>query len=182
MSAALSKIDIAELALKFGYPAKRVGAVDTVESNGNGFSLKTGRIIIQFEPSWFKRNKNDWLKDTKNTLWQSNRVSDQTEEWKAFNSAFASDPNAAMKSTSIGRMQVMGFHYKLLGFNTVGAMWDFAKQSEKNQLELGLRFISKNPKLDKAIKTGDAKTFAYYYNGENYRQFKYDTRLISAGF
>lgn len=182
MGKKITNQDYERLALKYGYPLKRIRAVDIIESNGNGFSEKTGRLIIQFEPSWFKRNKIDWQKDTKNTFWQANKVSNQTEEWKAFNSAFASDQNAAMKSTSIGRMQVMGFHYKLLGFSTVGAMWDFAKEGESNQLELGLIFIKKNPKLHNAMLTGNAAKFAYSYNGELYKKYDYDNKLIKAGF
>lgn len=168
-------------ACKGGYPFSNLNAVIKVESPGYGFSKTTGKILIQFEPSWFKRHKKDWITDTKNKIWQGNKVEDQTKEWLAFNSAYASDPNAAMKSTSIGLMQVMGFHYKLLGFKTVGEMWDYAKVSEANQLDLGIRFIKKNPKLDKALKDGDAKTFAYYYNGEQYEKFNYDNRLIAAG-
>lgn len=181
----MSKIttsQIADLACKHGYTFARLNAVVKVESGGIGFDPKTGKIIIQFEPHWFKRKNTDWIKDTKNTTWQVNKVDGQAKEWSAFNSAFASDPNAAMESTSIGLMQVMGFHYKTLGFKTVGAMWDFAKISEANQLELAIRFIKSIPKLDKALKSGDAATFAYYYNGSGYKQFNYDTRLKAAGF
>lgn len=176
----ITKDQIAQLATSSGYTYNNFNAVVEVESNGNGFNTD-GKIIIQFEPSWFKRNKADWLKDTKNITWQSNKVENQTREWIAFNSAFASDPIAAMKSTSIGMPQIMGFHYRLLGFKTVGDMWDFAKVSEYNQLVLMVRFIKANPKLDRALKTGDAATFAYYYNGEQYKKYKYDTRLIAAG-
>ena len=177
----LTKSEIAELATKNGYTYGNLNSVVKVESGGIGFATDTGKIIIQFEPSWFKRNKLNWKNDTKNITWQTNGVENQSAEWKAFNSAFASSPVAAMKSTSIGLMQVMGFHYKLLGFKTVGEMWDFAKLSERNQLELAIRFIKSNKKLDNALKMGDAATFAYYYNGSQYKKYKYDTRLIAAG-
>lgn len=173
----LTQQQIKDLAAKYALTYAQLRAVIGVESGGFGFSAKTGKIIIQFETSWFKRNKADWIKDTKNTFWQSNGVGDQTEEWKAFNSAFLSDSQAAMKSTSIGLMQVMGFHWKFLGFKNVGAMWDFAKESEANQLELGLKFISSNPKMLKALQTNDWAKFAYYYNGEQYKKYNYDTRL-----
>lgn len=176
----LTTEQIKALAAKYGLTYAQLRAVIGVESGGIGFSATTGKIIIQFEPSWFKRNKADWKKDTKNVTWQTNGVENQTEEWRAFNSAFASDANAAMKSTSVGLMQVMGFHWKLLGFKDVGAMWDFTKESEANQLELGLKFISSNPKMLKALKTNDWATFSYYYNGEQYRKFNYDTRLKAA--
>lgn len=172
--------EIAEVAAAAGYTFKRLNAFVKVESGGVGF--KDGKLVIQFEPSWFKRKKSDWKKDTKNVFWQANGVENQAQEWKAFNSAFASNPDAAMQSTSIGLMQVMGFHFKSLGFKTVGEMWDFAKVSERNQLELAIRFIKNIPALDRAIKTGNAKVAAYYYNGEQYAKYNYDTRLIEAGF
>lgn len=177
----LTKEQIQSIATKNGYTFNNLNAVVKVESGGVGFDPRTGKIIIQFEPSWFKRHKKDWQADLKNMTWQSNKVEDQSKEWKAFNSAFASDANSAMKSTSIGLMQVMGFHWKLLGFKSVGEMWDFAKVSEANQLEIAIRFIKSNKKLDLALRTGDAATFAYHYNGELYKKYNYDSRLIAAG-
>lgn len=172
----LTKAQIVALAAVNGYTYDNLNAVIKVESGGIGFAAD-GRIIIQFEPSWFKR-KSPY---TPSGLWYQNGVERQAAEWKAFNDAFAKNPNAAMESTSIGLMQVMGFHYKLLGFKSVGAMWDFAKVSEANQLELAIRFIKSNKKLDTSLKNGDAATFAYYYNGSQYKKYKYDTRLIAAG-
>lgn len=173
----LTKQDITELALHNGYTYDNLNAVIKVESGGIGFASDTGKIIIQFEPSWFKR-KSPY---TPSGNWSLNKVEKQSSEWKAFNDAYSKNPNAAMESTSIGMMQVMGFHYRTLGFKTVGEMWDHAKVSERNQVEQAIRFINSIPKLDKALKQGDAATFAYYYNGSGYKQFKYDTRLIAAG-
>lgn len=172
----ITKLQIQALAAANGYTYNNLNAVVKVESGGIGFAAD-GKIIIQFEPTWFKR-KSPY---TPSGLWSQNGVERQAAEWKAFNDAFAKDPNAAMESTSIGLMQVMGFHYKLLGFKSVGAMWDYARVSEANQLELAIRFIKSNKKLDAALKNGDAATFAYYYNGSQYKKFKYDTRLIAAG-
>lgn len=172
----LLNVQIADLAKANGYTYENLKAVISVESGGIGFAAD-GKLIIQFEPSWFKR-KSPY---TPSGLWSQNGVERQSAEWKAFNDAFAKNPNAAMESTSIGLMQVMGFHYKLLGFKTVGEMWDYAKVSERNQLDLAIRFIKSNKKLDNALKNGDAATFAYYYNGSKYKKYKYDTRLIWAG-
>ena len=173
----LTKEQVSALAVKNGYTYNNLNAVIKVESGGVGFATDTGKIIIQFEPSWFKR-KSPYTPSGK---WSLNKVESQSKEWIAFNDAFKLNPNAAMESTSIGLMQVMGFHYKTLGFKTVGEMWDFAKVSEANQLEIAIRFIKSIPKLDKALKQGDAETFAFYYNGSQYKKFNYDKRLIDAG-
>lgn len=180
MDKKLTDRQLYDLASAYDYDYRALKAIIEVESGHQGFSPITGKLIIQFEPAWFKRFKKDWQADTKNTTWQANKVADQTREWEAFNSAFASSPNAAMKSASIGLMQVMGFHYASIGFKTVGQMWDFAKQSEMNQVELALRFIKKSPPLDRALKAKDWPKVAYYYNGEGYISFNYDTRLACA--
>lgn len=172
----LIKEQIESLAKANGYEYKALNAVIKVESGGIGFAKDTGKIIIQFEPSWFKR-KSPYTPSGK---WSLNGVERQSQEWIAFNDAFKLNPNAAMESTSIGLMQVMGFHYKSLGFKTVGEMWDYAKISEANQLDLAIKFIKLNPKLDKALKEKDWATFAYYYNGSQYKKFNYDTRLAAA--
>lgn len=168
--------DFIELSKEFGISFAQIKAVDSVESGGRGFDKSNGKIIIQFEPRWFKR-KSPY---TPSGLWSLNKVERQAQEWIAFNDAFRKDANSAMESTSIGRMQVMGFHWKLLGFCSVGEMWDYAKISEINQMRLGLKFIKSNTKMFNALKNNDWRTFAYYYNGSQYERFNYHTRLEKA--
>lgn len=163
------------LAEDFNLPLSSIKAIDSVESNGEGFDPKTGKIKIQFEPGYFKRISKLIL-----GLWSLNKVDVQVKEWEAFNDAFKKNPNAAMESTSIGRMQVMGEHWKRLGFSSVGEMWDFAKISETNQLWLGLKFIQTDAKLFKAVKNKDWKTVAYLYNGPKYWIKGYDKKLATA--
>ena len=172
----LTRQDIEAMAKKNGYEYAVLKAIIDVESGGVGFDQATGKLIIQFEPTWFKR-KSPY---TPSGLWSLNKVERQAKEWLAFNNAFSLNPEAAMESTSIGMMQVMGFHYKSLGFNKVGDMWDYAKVSEANQVELALRFIALNPILVKAIQIKDFRTVAFYYNGSGYEKFNYHTRLGSA--
>lgn len=172
----ISELEFSELAKEFGLTEAKIKTVDSVESGGKGFDDVTSKIIIQFEPTWFKR-KSPYTPSGK---WSLNKVEVQSKEWLSFNDAFSKNQDAAMESTSIGRMQVMGFHWKGLGFKSVGAMWDFAKKSEANQLRLGLMFIATNKKMFAALKNGDWNTFAYYYNGEKYKDFKYDTKLKTA--
>jgi len=182
MSKKITDDQVRELGAKYGLTYARVKMIMEVEGAGKGFSDVTGKILIQFEPAWFKRLYTEWMNNQ--GTWINNGVRSQPEEWKAFNDAFSKDPEAAMKATSIGNMQVMGFHYKSLGFKTVGEMWDFAKESEANQLELGLRFIKQYPKLYKAVLELDYYHIAYYYNGAGFmelakreRSVPYDKRL-----
>ena len=159
------------LAKEFVISISKVKAIDFVESNGLGFI--NGKIVIQFEPHYFKR-----ISRLSTGLWASNKVERQTKEWQAFNDAFKKNPTAAMEATSIGRMQVMGKHWKRLGFKSVGDMWDFAKDSETNQLWLGLKFIETDRALFKAVKDWNTKEVARRYNGKNYWILGYDKKLV----
>lgn len=167
--------DVETLAKLHGYEFAALQAIIDVESGGHGFS-EDGKIIIQFEPSWFKR-KSPY---TPSGAWTLNKVERQSQEWLAFNDAFQKDPTAAMLSTSIGLMQVMGFNFDITGFDTVNQFWDYCKESEANQIEAALRFIKSIPKLAAGLKRLDWKTVAFYYNGAAYRKFNYDTRLGAA--
>lgn len=134
-----------------------------VESGGKGFSTD-GKIIIQFEPSWFKRK----APYAPSGVWSVNKVDRQLQEWIAFNNAFKINPNAAMESTSIGLGQIMGFHYKRLGYATVGAMWDDAKKSEARQIWQMAEFIRMNNPLLRALKDKNWHMVAVNYNGSGY--------------
>jgi hypothetical protein len=174
----ITQQQIIEIARAHGFEYAALRAVIMVEGSGRGFDTETGKILIQFEPAWYR--KIDALDGfSGHGVWEENKVEKQPGEWKAFNDAFGKDKDAAMQATSWGMMQVMGFHYKDLGFDSVGAMVDFAKVSEANQVELGVRFIKKSVRLTDALRTHDWKTFAYYYNGKNYQQNNYDVRLAT---
>ena len=135
-----------------------------VESGGKGFDSATGKILIQFEPAWFRKMANF----APTGAWSVNGVERQAKEWAAFNNAFAIDREAAMKSTSIGLPQIMGFHWKRLGYANVGAMWDDFKVSEENQIKALEKFIMTDPRLLKAFEEKDWHMMAYIYNGSGY--------------
>lgn len=163
----LTQQDIKELASEYSIELPSLQAFIEVESGGRGFDKNTGKIIIQFEPHYFRRNE----PQAPNTgIWNTNKIDIQSREWVAFNDAFKISPDSAMKSTSIGLMQVMGQNYKDLGFKTVGEMWDFGKKSERNQVELGLLFIKNNKTLYKALQEKNWHLVAYYYNGSKYKE------------
>jgi hypothetical protein len=132
-----------------------------VESGGKGFDTKTGKLIIQFEPIPFF-NRTQMLID--------NKVDVQSKEWDAFNRAFAQNRNAAMESTSIGLPQIMGFHWKRLGYSSVGAMWDEFKAGLVNQICALIKFIETDKLLLKAFNEKDWHKMAYFYNGAGYAE------------
>ncbi len=136
------------------------------ESGGKGFDAKTGKILIQFEPVWFKRKE----PYAPSGAWSINKVEVQSKEWKAFNDAFKIDKESAMESTSIGLPQIMSFHWKRLGFDSVGAMWDYFKQGELAQIKALIKFIETDKRLLKAMIEKDWHMIAYIYNGAGYAE------------
>lgn len=161
----VTDIQIATAACSVGLTWAHLKAFDEVESGGKGFA-PDGRILIQFEPVWFRRHE-PYAPSGK---WSVNKVDVQSKEWEAFNDAWKIDPDSAMKSTSIGRPQIMGFHYARLGYATVGEMWDDFKRGEYHQIKALARFIETDRKLLAAIKAQDWHTVARIYNGSAYRE------------
>lgn len=138
----------------------------SVETGGQGFDTKTGKILIQFEPVWFKKQ----APYAPSGLWSVNKVDVQVKEWLAFNDAFAKDADAAMQATSIGLGQIMGFHFNRLGYKTVGAMWDDAKKGIEQQVKQLVTFILTDDKLRYAISHHNWTDVAEIYNGKGFRE------------
>lgn len=158
----LTKLQIKEIAEKYGLTYAQLMAFIEVESGGNGFI--NGRLVIQFEPSWFKR----YAPFAPSGLWSINKVENQEKEYKAFSDAFAKNKTAAMMSTSIGLPQIMGFHYGTLGYKTVDAMWDDFKKGEYQQVVGLCKFVRSNLKLYNALKLSNWHLVAVNYNGSGY--------------
>lgn len=156
---------IKEISNQFSFDWRVIAAFIEVETGGKGFN-SDGKIMIQFEPSWFKR----YVPNAPAGVWSTNKVDVQSKEWEAFNNAFAINKEAAMLSTSIGLGQIMGFHYKRLGYKTVGEMWDDAKKGIDRQIWQICEFIRTDNKLKDAIKRKDWHMIATIYNGANYLQ------------
>lgn len=158
------KLIIKLIACQFKLEPAALAAFIEVESGGKGFG-NDGKILIQFEPHWMKRI----APYTPSGKWSVNKVDVQSKEWEAFNDAFKKNPDAAMQSTSIGLGQIMGFHYKRLGYKSVGEMWDGAKKGLERQVWQIAQFIRTDNRLWNALKVGDWHTVATIYNGAGYQ-------------
>lgn len=135
------------------------------ETGGKGFN-DDGKIIIQFEPSWFKK----LAPYQPSGLWSLNKVDVQSKEWLAFNSAFSEDPTHAMQATSIGLGQIMGFQWSTLDYPSVNAMWDDAKKGLDRQIWQVCKLIASNPRLLKALNEHNWDVVASIYNGAKYKE------------
>jgi hypothetical protein len=167
----LTEEQIREKALEFGYDYAAIRAVIDNESAGRGFDPATGKLLIRFEPAVFKRYTGKLI----------NTQEGQAYEWQAFENASKLDKLHALMSTSWGLGQLMGFNFKACGYTSAEQMVENFSAGEDRQLHGMLCFIKSNKRLDEALKALDWKTFAYYYNGPNYRINRYDSRL-EAGY
>lgn len=152
-------------AKRIGVEKEALAAFVRVESGGKGFNTD-GKLIIQFEPVWFRKT----APYAPSGAWSQNGVERQSKEWIAFNEAFGLNPDAAMKSTSIGLGQVMGFNHLRIGYKTVGEMWDDAKKGEHRQIYQMAEFIKTDRRLINALKEKNWHLVATYYNGAKYRE------------
>lgn len=162
--------EIITLARGFHVEPKALHAVMLVESSGEGFNAD-GTIKIQFEPTWFRKYTGVVV---------ANGVGLQHEEYEAFQKAFSINSDAALKSTSWGLAQLMGFNFKQAGYSSPEEMVADFKEEEINQVKGMLNFISADYAMFKALQLKDWAGFAKHYNGPLYKDFKYDTRLAAA--
>lgn len=162
----IQRLAIQDQAQRIGVEPEALAAFIDVESGGNGFDPTTGKIMIQFEPIWFRKLE-PYAPSGK---WSVNGVDRQAKEWEAFNNAFTIKKDSAMMATSIGIGQVLGLHWKRLGYNSVDEMWDDAKRGEDRQIFQMAEYIRTDPVLIDALRRKDWHTVATRYNGARYKE------------
>jgi hypothetical protein len=171
--------ELQEFADKLGASLKQIKAVALVESSGGGFT-DTGRPKILFERHYFWRltggrfGASAWSQPTGGGY--------DGDSWSKLCLAACQDPAAAFGSCSWGKFQIMGAHWKALGYPTVlDFVWElsrteaahydaFARFIEANNLTMALRRIDGNP--------ANCLAFARGYNGKGQRG--YDGRIAAA--
>lgn len=159
----LTKAQITTIAASIGVNYASLMAFISVESGGVGFI--NGKIVLQFEPRWFKKK----APFAPSGLWSLNKVENQVKEYQAFSQAFHINKDAAMQATSWGLGQIMGFHYARLGYKTVDEMVEDFKKGEYQQVVGIAKFISTDQSLLKALRLNNWHKVAVLYNGAGYK-------------
>ena len=182
----LTENDYTNFAAKYGVEVAATKAVREVEASKGGY-FTNGNIKILFEGHVFwKRlksqgvNPNNHIKGNENILhgswtkkYYGQNQDARMEKAKRINQV------AAMESASYGLFQVMGYHWKSLGFDSVFQFVEYLEFNEANQLDVFGRFLVKNNLL-KHLKAKDWAKFAYGYNGSGYKANNYDTKMAAA--
>lgn len=169
-----------DAAKDLGVEVAAIKAVDEVESRGAGF-LKDGHVKILFERHKFHEFTHGKYDLSHPNI--SNPVpggyGPTSAQYARFSKAFALNPQAAMKSASWGRFQIMGFNYKSAGFTAIDAFVDAMKRSEDEHLKAFVNVIRDWGLADELQRHNWAE-FARRYNGKGYKKNKYDTKMADA--
>jgi len=99
------------------------------------------------------------------------------DQYRKLMAAYKLDKEAALKSTSWGKFQILGLNHSSAGFGNVMDFVRSLSRSEKTHLKAFVSFIKSDAKLLNAIRNKDWTTFAISYNGP--RQVGYDSRMRS---
>jgi peptidoglycan hydrolase-like protein with peptidoglycan-binding domain len=183
----LCQDDIVAAAKSLGVPTAALMAVNEVESKGTGF-LANGRIAILYERHIMYRELKDYGVDPDRAMRENPGLVNKArggylggeKEWVRLENAMTINKDAALESASWGAYQIMGFHWQLLGFNSVQDYVKFTSISEANQLECFVRFVKSQKGMWNALKALNWAEFARLYNGAAYKENQYDTKLSTA--
>ena len=164
-------------------------AVLCVESSGKGFEQNNGnRMIIRFENHkfwkyWGSRNPalfarhfryrsgkawtgHEW-RAAEDDEW-SGFHGNQAAEWKVFEFARSLDADAAMLSISMGAPQIMGFHYKRIGYASVQQMFEAFSDDMSAHIYGLFDFFS--DAMTAKLRRLDFEGFAGGYNGSGQKE------------
>ncbi|MBU9176479.1 N-acetylmuramidase domain-containing protein [Burkholderia gladioli] len=164
-----------------------VRAVNEVESKGAGF-LPDGRPVILYERHIMYRQlaaaglDADALAAKYPALVNPKRggYAGDAAEYARLASASQISAACALEATSWGAFQIMGFHWKALGYPDVFAFVDAMKVSEAEQLEAFVRFVLADKVMLAALRGKKWAKFAELYNGKAYAENLYDVKLERA--
>lgn len=165
-------------------------AVYKVESNGKGFIGDDPKILFEGHVFW-KRLKLLGLRpetlargneDILYPSWTKQYYVGGAGEMRRLARAEGIQRDAARESASWGLFQIMGFHWKPLGYASVDEFVERMYRHERDQLEAFCRFVTVNKDgrgrtLAQLLAQQDWAGFAFAYNGAGYRQNAYDDKL-----
>lgn len=183
----LTDADLVQAAEKLGVPVAAIRAFNEVESRGQGF-MTDGRPAILFERHVFFERLEEHNIDPEPHAAKSPNICSQKRggyyggaaEYTRLASAKMINTAAAYESASWGSFQIMGYHWKALGYESIDAFIEAMKRSEADHLAALVRFIEIDPALLAAIKSKKWATVARIYNGPDFARHMYDKRLEAA--
>lgn len=183
----LRQKDIEWAATELGVGVAEILTVNEVESRGSGF-FGSGKAAILYERHVMRRrlkahnvNPTPFISEYPNLVNRSTGGYVGGEgEYVRLRQAQDIHSDAALESASWGSFQIMGYHWRVLGYPSIERYVELMQRSEGEHLKAFVRFIQASPRLRQALKDHDWPTFARYYNGPGYAKHNYDERLATA--
>lgn len=163
--------DLENIANKLGIDVPSIKAISEVESSGTLFWNIDGKQLppVRLEAHYFglytKYQYNSSHPNISSYEWNPSLAATTAKgAWDQVLEASSLDKEAAIEATSWGSFQIMGFHWKRLGYSIPEELVN-AAFSEGGQLDMFARFVQSDSSLLKALKAQDWITFASLYNG-----------------
>lgn len=182
----LTNEQIKEIAKQYGLAFAHIKAIVEVESSGSGFVNGLPKIL--YEPHIMYRRlgntevRKKLMKEHPSLCyerWGTYKYGKTSEQHSKLSIASQYDRDTALESCSWGLGQVMGYHWKLLGYESLQAFVNAMYKDEASQLDCMMRFIKAN-NLIPYLKSGNWARFARAYNGAGYAKNQYDIKLQRA--
>lgn len=182
---------IKDLANRLGIEPALLKAVQIVEAAGRDGFLSDGRPQILFEGHIMYKEFHKKFPDRDLAYlckkffmvfypkWDKSKYFGGLGEYKRLELAKEIDEECALKATSWGMFQIMGFNHNLCGCKDVFEFVHKVSESHEKQLELMYYFMNNSGCL-KELKEKDWAGFAKKYNGPGYAQNAYDQKLRNA--
>lgn len=157
-------------------PIKNLMAVAAIESSGENFWTINHKQVppIRLEAHWFSKQSGHRFDAThpyiSSPQWRPELAANsRVGAWDQYEQAKLLNPVAAAEATSWGPFQIMGFHWKALGYPNVQAFVDDVDgPDDDGQMDMFIRFVKAAPRLLNALKEGDWETWETLYNGGGY--------------
>ena len=178
----ITEQDFLEASEKIGCEIAVIKAVAKVEAPKGGF-LPSGKPVILFEGHVFSNLTNHKYDQSYPEIsypkWTKEFYLGDEDEYGRLNIAKSLDEIAALKSTSWGKFQIMGFNYRSCNYAYIHDLISDMYTSEQRHLLAFTAFLISTG-LNKHLKNKDWVKFAYGYNGKGYAKNQYDVKLLSA--
>jgi len=180
----LTRADFEQAAKKLGCQVAAIMAVADVEAPRGGFD-KSGKPAILFEAHKFSKHTShrydSVYPDISSRSWNRKLyASDNAGEHARLEKASTLNREAALKSASWGKFQILGENWKQCGSTSLQGFINSVYHSEYAQLGLFVNYIMSDIRLLKAIQNLAWSTFARIYNGPAYAENKYDVKMAAA--
>jgi murein L,D-transpeptidase YcbB/YkuD len=173
---AFDEADYRRAAARLNVPVANIMAMAAIESAGETFWLLGGKLVVpvRFEAHWFGKltgyRFNDSDPDLSCIDWTpALAAKTRAGAWDQLNRARALDHEAADQSASHGAFQVMGVHWKRLGYPSVKAFVDsMSANGDDGQMDAFTQFITADPALHASLAIGAWLDVEQRYNGGGY--------------